>query len=82
MIKYVLFEHLHHIKNMAAEKKMYDLFLRLQRVEDYFKKLNDTDIISQNEFVLVLQDSIIGLSDDQLLLVKPIIREIKLKQIL
>ncbi len=71
------------IKNTAAKKKLYQLFLNLKNIqEELKKKYSDDDEVDVNQFTILLQTCLIGLPDDQRLLLTPIIRELKLSQLL
>jgi hypothetical protein len=71
------------IRNTAAKKKLYQLFLNLKNIqEELQKKYSDDDEVDVNQFTILLQTCLIGLPDDQRLLLTPIIRELKLSQLL
>lgn len=71
------------IRNTAAKKKLYQLFLNLKNIqEELKKKYSDDDEVDVNQFTILLQTCLIGLPDDQRLLLTPIIRELKLSQLL
>jgi hypothetical protein len=71
------------IRNTAAKKKLYQLFLNLKNIqEELKKKYSDDDEVDVNHFTILLQTCLIGLPDDQRLLLTPIIRELKLSQLL
>ena len=71
------------IRNTAAKKKLYQLFLNLKNIqEELKKKYSDNDEVDVNQFTILLQTCLIGLPDDQRLLLTPIIRELKLSQLL
>jgi hypothetical protein len=71
------------IRNTAAKNKLYQLFLNLKNIqEELKKKYSDDDEVDVNQFTILLQTCLIGLPDDQRLLLTPIIRELKLSQLL
>jgi hypothetical protein len=71
------------IRNTAAKKKLYQLFLNLKNIqEELKKKYSDDDEVDVNHFTILLQTCLIGLPDDQRLLLTPIIRELNLSQLL
>ena len=83
MTCYVVKEHIGNIKNIAAEKKMYNLFLNLKRIEKELELSHkDMDLVSEIEFIELLQSCLVGLPETESILIKPIIRELKIKQIL
>lgn len=82
MIVYDIKEHIRYIKNVAAEKQMYDLFLRIGILERKLSSYNNDDSIDDVKLIELLQDCLFGLSEYQSFLIKQIIRELKLKQIL
>lgn len=71
------------IKQTAIEKQMYELAKNLREVE---RELSNTyiyeDEVKVSHFTVLLQSCLIGLPDDQRLLLTPIIRELKLSQLL
>jgi hypothetical protein len=82
MIFFVVKEHIGNIKNMAAEKKMYNLFLNLKRIEKELSSYKNMDLVSEIKFIELLQSCLVGLPETESILIKPIIRELKIKQIL
>ena len=76
-------EAIHSIREVAAEKKLYILFLRLKEIiSELEKSYKDDDEVDVNHFTILLQRCIDGLPEDQKILLLPIIRELKLKQLL
>lgn len=71
------------IKQTAIDKQMYELAKNLREVE---RELSNTytfeDEVQVSHFTVLLQSCLIGLPDDQRLLLTPIIRELKLSQLL
>lgn len=71
------------IKQTAIDKQMYELAKNLREVE---RELSNTYIyeneVKVSHFTVLLQSCLIGLPDDQRLLLTPIIRELKLSQLL
>jgi len=71
------------IKQTSIEKQMYELASNLRKIE---KELAYQYIFEEevdiNHFTILLQTCLIGLPDDQRLLLTPIIRELKLSQLL
>ena len=84
------------IKNEAAYKQMYELAASLRTIErelgsqyavygvtsDGFAITFDDDEVDVAHFTMLLQTCLVGLSEKESLLLKPIIRELKLSQIL
>ena len=85
------------IKNEAAYKQMYELAASLRTIErelgsqyavygvtsDGFAiTFDDDDEVDVAHFTMLLQTCLVGLSEKESLLLKPIIRELKLSQIL
>ncbi len=71
------------IRTTAAEKQLFQLFLRLKDINNEIKKtysLNDE--VDVNHFTIMLQKYTETLPDDQKVFIKPIIRELKLNQLL
>jgi hypothetical protein len=76
-------DYLNNIKNTASNKQMYELasnLRKLERVIDYKYKLGEE--VELKHFTILLQSCLVGIPEDQSLLLKPIIRELKLRQIL
>ena len=71
------------IKQTAIEKQMYELASNLREIE---RELSNAyiyeDEVKVSHFTVLLQSCLIGLPDDQRLLLTPIIRELKLSQLL
>ena len=71
------------IKHTAIDKQMYELALNLREIE---RELSNAyiyeDEVQVSHFTVLLQSCLIGLPDDQRLLLTPIIRELKLSQLL
>jgi hypothetical protein len=71
------------IKQTSIEKQMYELASNLRKIE---KELAYQYIFEEevdiNHFTILLQTCLIGIPDDQRLLLTPIIRELKLSQLL
>ena len=71
------------IKQTAIDKQMYHLAKNLRDIE---RELSNTytyeDEVQVSHFTVLLQSCLIGLPDDQRLLLTPIIRELKLSQII
>ncbi len=71
------------IKNTAIDKQMYELASNLREIE---RELSNTyiyeDEVQVSHFTVLLQSCLIGLPDDQRLLLTPIVRELKLSQLL
>lgn len=71
------------IKQTAIDKQMYELASNLREIE---RELSNTytfeDEVQVSHFTVLLQSCLIGLPDDQRLLLTPIIRELKLSQLL
>ena len=71
------------IKHTAIEKQMYELASNLREIE---RELSNAyiyeDEVKVSHFTVLLQSCLIGLPDDQRLLLIPIIRELKLSQLL
>ena len=71
------------IKQTAINKQMYDLASNLRNIErELASQYTFEDEVDVNHFTILLQTCLIGLPDDQRLLLKPIIRELKLSQLL
>jgi hypothetical protein len=71
------------IKQTAIDKQMYELASNLREIE---RELSNTytyeDEVQVSHFTVLLQTCLVGLPDDQRLLLTPIIRELKLSQLL
>ncbi len=71
------------IKHTAIEKQMYELATNLREIE---RELSNVyiyeDEVKVSHFTVLLQSCLIGLPDDQRLLLTPIIRELKLSHLL
>ena len=71
------------IKQTAINKQMYELASNLREIES---ELSNTytyeDEVQVSHFTVLLQSCLIGIPDDQRLLLTPIIRELKLSQLL
>jgi hypothetical protein len=72
------------IKNEAAyEHQMYELAASLRTIErELGSQYTFDDEVDVAHFTLLLQTCLVGLPEEQSLLLKPIIRELKLNQIL
>ena len=71
------------IKITAAQKQMYELASNLRNIErELASQYTFEDEVDVNHFTILLQTCLIGLPDDQRLLLTPIIRELKLSQLL
>lgn len=71
------------IKQTAIEKQMYELAKNLRDIErEMESKYKSEDQVKISHFTVLLQSCLIGLPDDQRLLLTPIIRELKLSQLL
>lgn len=74
---------IHSIREVAAEKKLYTLFLRLKDIIRELKKnYKDDDEVDVSHFIKLFQVCIDGLPEDQKILLTPIIRELKLSRLL
>jgi len=71
------------IKQTAIDKQMYELASNLREIE---RELSNTyiyeDEVQVSHFTVLLQTCLVGLPDEQRLLLTPIIRELKLSQLL
>jgi hypothetical protein len=71
------------IKQTAIDKQMYELASNLREIE---RVLSNTyiyeDEVQVSHFTVLLQTCLVGLPDEQRLLLTPIIRELKLSQLL
>jgi len=71
------------IKNTAAYKQMYELASNLRTIErELASQYTFDDEVDVNHFTILLQTCLLGLPEDQSLLLKPIVRELKLSQLL
>ena len=71
------------IKQTAIDKQMYELASNLREIE---RELSNTyiyeDEVQVSHFTVLLQTCLVGLPDEQRLLLTPIIRDLKLSQLL
>ena len=71
------------IKHTAIVKQMYELAKNLREIERELSNTYTSDEeVKVSHFTILLQSCLIGLPDDQRLLLTPIIRELKLSQLL
>jgi len=71
------------IKKTAIDKQMYSLAANLRTIErELESKYKSEDQVEVSHFTVLLQSCLIRLPDDQRLLLTPIIRELKLSQLL
>jgi len=71
------------IKQTAVDKQMYELASNLRKVErELSYNYIFEDEVNVSHFTVLLQSCLVGLPDDQRLLLTPIIRELKLSQLL
>jgi hypothetical protein len=71
------------IKNEAAKHQMYELAASLRTIErELDSQYTFDDEVDVSHFTLLLQTCLVGLPEKESLLLKPIIRELKLSQIL
>lgn len=71
------------IKNTASYKQMYELASNLRTIErELGSQYTFDDEVDINHFTMLLQTCLVGLPEKESLLLKPIIRELKLSQIL
>jgi len=71
------------IKLTAIDKQMYHIAANLRNIErELESKYKSEDQVEVSHFTVLLQSCLIGLPDDQRLLLTPIIRELKLSQLL
>ena len=71
------------IKQTAIDKQMYSLAVNLRTIErELESKYESEEQVEVSHFTTLLQSCLIGLPDDQRLLLTPIIRELKLSQLL
>lgn len=71
------------IKQTAIDKQMYELASNLREIE---RELSYTytyeDEVQVSHFTVLLQTCLVGLPDDQRIVLTPIIRDLKLSQLL
>ena len=71
------------IKQTAIDKQMYELASNLREIE---RELSNTytyeDEVQVSHFTVLLQTCLVGLPDDQRIVLTPIIRDLKLSQLL
>ena len=83
MKAHLVIDSIEEIKKTAAEKKIYQLFLRLRDLNVEIKKsYSPNDEVDVNHFTILLQKYTENLPDDQKLIITSIIRELKLSQLL
>jgi hypothetical protein len=71
------------IKITAIQKKMYELAANLRKIESELSyQYTFEDEVDVNQFTILLQTCLVGLPDDQRVLLTPIVRELKLSQLL
>jgi hypothetical protein len=71
------------IKRTSIHKQMYELASNLRDIErELDSQYTLDDEVDVDHFTVLLQTCLVGLPEDQSLLLKPIIRELKLNQIL
>jgi hypothetical protein len=71
------------IKQTSIHKQMYELAFNLREIErEIDSQYTFDDEVDVAHFTVLLQNCLVGLPEDQSLLLKPIIRELKLNQIL
>ena len=79
----IVIETIKSIKNTAAYKQMYELTSNLRNVErELGSQYTFDDEVDVTHFTGLLQTCLVGLPEEQSLLLKPIIRELKLSQLL
>ena len=79
----LLIETIESIKQTAVDKQMYELASNLRKVESELSyNYIFEDEVNVSHFTVLLQSCLVGLPDDQRLLLTPIIRELKLSQLL
>ena len=79
----LLIETIESIKQTAVDKQMYELASNLRKVErELSYNYIFEDEVNVSHFTILLQSCLVGLPDDQRLLLTPIIRELKLSQLL
>ena len=71
------------IKQTAIDKQMYSLAANLRTIErELESKYESEEQVEVSHFTTLLQTCLVVLPDDQRLLLTPIIRELKLSQII
>jgi hypothetical protein len=71
------------IKQTSINKQMYELASNLRNIErELASQYTFDDEVDVNQFTILLQTCLVGLPDEQRLLLTPIIRELKLSQLL
>jgi len=71
------------IKQTSINKQMYELASNLRNIErELASQYTFDDEVDVNQFTILLQTCLVGLPDEQRLLLTPIIRELKLRQLL
>ena len=79
----LVIETINSIKQTAIDKQMYSLAANLRTIErELESKYKSEDQVEVSHFTVLLQSCLIGLPDEQILLLTPIIRELKLSQLL
>jgi len=79
----LLIETIKSIKQTVVDKQMYELASNLRKVErELSYNYIFEDEVNVSHFTVLLQSCLVGLPDDQRLLLTPIIRELKLSQLL
>ena len=79
----VVIETIKTIKNTAAKKQMYKLCWNLRTIEEELKsQYKFDDEVDVNHFIILLQNCLVGLPEKQSILLKPIIRQLKLTNLL
>ena len=79
----LVIETIKNIKQTAIDKQMYSLAANLRTIErELESKYKSEDQVEVSHFTVLLQSCLIGLPDEQILLLTPIIRELKLSQLL
>jgi hypothetical protein len=71
------------IKQTSINKQMYELASNLRNIErELASQYTFDDEVDVTHFTVLLQTCLVGLPEDQSLLLKPILRELKLNQLL
>lgn len=71
------------IKQTSVNKQMYELASNLRNIErELSSQYTFDDEVDVNHFTMLLQTCLLGLPDEQRLLLTPIVRELKLNQLL
>jgi hypothetical protein len=71
------------IKQTSINKQMYELASNLRNIErELSSQYTFDDEVDVNHFTILLQTCLVSLPDEQRLLLTPIIRELKLSQLL